>query len=205
MCRQKRFVGRKDKSHMRTQGGESLPVGDDAYIVPFRNTFITCFAGRCGHPPLQLLQTLICHRWMRCRNQAYGQNSNSLSRFAPAPLKEEPFFSLPRKCADKSGLSEGVGIKSKRIARGALAPSPSSFLFGKEMTVENDYQKGFSDISLVSDIKRLQRLKLFCKGLSISKDDVCTSDWTSVLPISETLFWENGRINQPPFQAMEVL
>ena len=55
----------------------------------------------------------------------------------------------------------------ERGYRAPLAHTLSSFLFEKEITVENYYRKGFSDISLASDSASLHLLKLLLQGFIV--------------------------------------
>ena len=59
-------------------------------------------------------------------------------------------------------------FRGTKDTRGAIAPlscTPSPpVLFAKEPKVENNYRKGFADISFGSDIAPLQRLKFLLQG-----------------------------------------
>ncbi len=140
------------------------------FIVPFRNTIIVA-------APIE--KRLIRQPKVSPSPTGVGKSKNPIT-FSPSPAGEGG----PRKRWMRSRNSINGEDNCEKGYRAPLAHSLSVTSL-KRSFVENNYRKGFIDISPVSDIKRQQRLKLFCKGLPISNDNIRKVDWTYALPISE--------------------
>ena len=86
----------------------------------------------------------------------------------------------------------------ERSYRAPLVHTLSSFLLEKEITVENNYRKGFADISTDSDIAPLQRLRFLLQGQIGAKMAVgMRLDCRAALTISENLPLIKGQFRLP--------